>query len=311
MTDIAIIGAGIAGLAAARRLHDAGLTVRVFDKSRGVGGRMATRRAGAWRFDHGAQFFTARGEPFRRFVDAGVRGGWAAPWREDRFVGVPAMNAPAKALAGGLDVVLATTVVGMSRTSGGWRLVESDGAIRGTFDAVLVTAPAPQAARLISTADIDPEPVFAATTYAPCWTMMLGFQDAPALPRDDMRPNDGAIAWMARNGSKPGRPDGEAVVVHATPGWSRDHLEAAPEAVASALSTAFRGLTGVTVAPDHQAVHRWRHAMVETVAPRPCWWDPDAGVGACGDGFGGPRVEAAFGSGEALAALVLETLPPT
>ena len=310
MADIAVIGAGISGLVAARRLHEAGHVVSVFDKSRGVGGRMATRRAGDWRFDHGAQFFTARGAAFRDFVAAGVREGWAAPWFEDRFVGVPTMNAPAKALAEGLNVTLGTEIAWLSRASGRWRLSTADAQLTGAFDAVLVAAPAPQAARMISTADIDPAPVVGDVTYAPCWTLMLGFGDAPALPRDHMRRDDGPVAWMARNASKPGRPVGEAVVVHASPDWSREHLEAPGATVENDMLAAFRDMSGVTEAPVFRAVHRWRYAMVESAMPSSCWWDADEGLGACGDGFGGPRVEAAFDSGVALARHVAGALSP-
>ena len=55
MTErIAIIGAGLAGLSAARALTAAGHTPVVFEKSRGLGGRLATRRTEFGPIDHGA-----------------------------------------------------------------------------------------------------------------------------------------------------------------------------------------------------------------------------------------------------------------
>ena len=80
MTRVAVIGAGLAGLHAARRLHDAGAEVRVFDKARGSGGRMSTRRTDFGAFDHGAQYFTARDPRFRAQVEKWVASGAAAPW---------------------------------------------------------------------------------------------------------------------------------------------------------------------------------------------------------------------------------------
>ncbi len=85
----AVIGGGMAGLAAARRLVGAGCEVRLVDKSRGVGGRMATRRAEGHQFDHGAQFFTARGDGFSREVEALVAAGGVAGWGEVGYVGTP------------------------------------------------------------------------------------------------------------------------------------------------------------------------------------------------------------------------------
>ena len=103
--DIAIVGAGIAGLAAGRVLHDAGHRVQVFDKSRSTGGRLCTRRGEGWQADHGAQYFTARHPDFdaedilvlvtARFptinrLTAGQRKGYDASWfkaRGDRHNG--------------------------------------------------------------------------------------------------------------------------------------------------------------------------------------------------------------------------------
>ena len=63
---IAIIGSGIAGLSAARELRQNGVDVYLYEKSRGVGGRMSTRYAGDWEFDHGAQYFTAQDEDLKK-----------------------------------------------------------------------------------------------------------------------------------------------------------------------------------------------------------------------------------------------------
>ena len=96
---VAIIGAGIAGLACARRLHDAGIEATLFDKSRGLGGRLATRRADTGTpgvaFDHGATHFTARSEGFTRLLAAWEKAGLAARWPAagaDSWVGTPTMT---------------------------------------------------------------------------------------------------------------------------------------------------------------------------------------------------------------------------
>ena len=168
MARIAIVGAGLAGLALARTLNDrAG--VRVFDKSRGCGGRLATRRAGPFQFDHGAQFFTARSEAFQAFLapylEQGVVARWDAEFVEfdgahighrrswadgpPHFVGAPAMNALPKAIAAGLDVVLETRVGAVARVDGYWQLHATDGGDLGAFDWLVLALPAPQAHELL------------------------------------------------------------------------------------------------------------------------------------------------------------------
>jgi predicted NAD/FAD-dependent oxidoreductase len=98
------------------------------------------------------------------------------------------------------------------------------------------------------------------------------------------------------------------VVVQASPAWSRTHLEATPEAVAPLLLDEFAAATGVAAAPGFVAAHRWRYALVETPAGQPCLWDAGLRLGACGDWCLDARVEAAFESGEALAAAAAATL---
>jgi photolyase PhrII len=334
---IAVIGAGLAGLAAARTLADQNHAVTLFEKSRGRGGRAATRRiehagvvVGA---DHGAQYFTARDPRFRRRVLSWVQRGVVAPWpgrfgaveqglirpagdTDERFVGVPGMSALGRLLAEALDVRLGTRVAPPERADGQWRLRDDTGAELGAFDRVLIAAPAPQAADLLAAA-----PALAAraagVAYAPCWTLLAGFDKAVDLPWDGLFINDDSpLGWVARNGSKPGRPragQGEVWVLHGAPGFSRTHLEAEPAPVADALLAAFAALAdlaggGSLPAPAWWQAHRWRYSFCETPLADGCLWDAALGLGACGDWCAGARVEAAWLSGEALAGRLLGSL---
>ena len=103
MKQIAVIGAGIAGLAAAQRLKKPELGITLFEKSRGLGGRMATRRVEDLQFDHGAQYFTAKGPRFSAMVMQWGEDGHADEWFDGAFVGSPGMAAlPAPWLKGTL-----------------------------------------------------------------------------------------------------------------------------------------------------------------------------------------------------------------
>lgn len=328
---IAVIGAGVAGLAAARTLADQQHQVVVFEKSRGRGGRAATRRipqaaGGAVAADHGAQYFTARDPRFARRVESWARRGVVAPWRgrlgawsggeitlagagDPRWVGVPGMSALGRMLAEGLELRLSTRVAPPVHDGAGWLLSaapegEDPGAHLGRFDHVLVSAPAPQAVDLLAAVP-DLAAQAAAVAMAPCWTVLLGLAAPVDLPWDGLFVNDGALGWIARDASKPGRA-GEVWVLHAAPDWSQAHLEADPEAVAAALCEALAQLTGASLPPVvWQQAHRWRYARAEQPLGIGCLWDGARGIGACGDWCADGRVEGAWLSGEALAGRLL------
>ena len=161
---IAIVGAGMAGLSAAEVLTGRGENVRLFDKGRGAGGRMATRRTSLFgtdiTFDHGAQYFTARSEGFRAAVTGWLNAGVAAPWNEDnapasaphRYVGAPGMNSILKAMAAPLDVSWGAEVKSLEGGPSDWRLRFADGSAAGSFKTVIVAVPAEQAAVLLADA---------------------------------------------------------------------------------------------------------------------------------------------------------------
>ena len=309
---VAIIGAGMAGLSAANRLREAGADCKVFEKSRGLGGRMATRRVDTLQFDHGAQYFTARGARFQSRLAQWQDQGVVAEWSPGKWIGTPAMTAPARSLAAGLEVIREYRVTGLAGGPGHWHLVSADAPTSKTagesFDAVLMAIPAPQVKPLAASAGIrfvELERV----RYAPCLTLMLAFEATTRLRESSLSPQDGPIAWIARNHSKPGRANSlETLVVHANPAWSKAHLEDTAESTANALLWALRPFVG-EAEPVFQQVHRWRYARVEQAAGLPYLWDPTQQVGACGDWAGGPRVESAFDSGEALAAALIRHRP--
>ena len=310
---IAVIGAGMAGLACAASLAGRGERVAVFDKGRGLGGRLATRRSGPWRFDHGAQYVTAREPVFRTYLEHAAEQGHAALWvpaadlsdRSPWWVGTPGMSGLVRPLAEGLDIATGCRVEALEGGPGAWQLVLAGEAGKaGPFDSVMLCLPAPQAAELAG-----PWSALACrletVAMAPCWTAMLGFERAPHVAADVLTDRSGVLAWCARNASRPARPDGEAWVLHASAEWSRAHLEADPDWVLDALTDAFaERLGGGLPAPVHGEAHRWRHARVTHPLEEPALWDGKARLGLAGDWCLGARVEAAWTSGRALAALV-------
>lgn len=307
--QIAIVGAGMAGLSCATRLAALGHEVALFDKARGPGGRMATRRVDAdgttLSFDHGAQYFTARDPRFVEQVARWEREGVVARWDaagEDAWVGTPAMNAPIKAMAGRHDVQFGTRIEQLLRDGDGWQL-DGEGAPDRRFDAVVVALPAEQAGPLLQQHASAMGNLADATRSDPCWTVMAAFEQRLPSEQDTIR-HHGAIGWAARNNAKPGRGSAECWVVQASPDWSRTHLEDEATAVETALLDQLADAIGAPLPPRLAiSAHRWRFAR-SGAAGKEALWDAQQRVGVCGDWLIGPRVEAAYLSGLILAETV-------
>lgn len=301
---IAIIGAGIAGASCAEALQANGHTVAVFDKGRGPGGRMATRRTpgpdGDIAFDHGAQYFTARDPAFAAQVAQWAEADVAAAWPsagEDAWVGTPGMSAVVKAITERLDVTWTAKIDTIRQVGATWRL---DSVSETAFDAVVIATPAEQAAPLLVAHDPAMAAMAQACPSAPCWTAMLAFDERIAIDTDILR-NTGILGWAARNSAKPGRGAGEAWVLQATPDWSRSHLEDAAESVVDALLAALAAQAERALPePTVRIGHRWRYARVDATQ-HGALWNPATRIGAVGDWLLAPRIESAWLSGRTLA----------
>lgn len=306
---VAVIGAGVAGLAAARVLAAAGAEVTIFEKSRGPGGRMATRRTGDLQFDHGVQYVTAKGAPFMAELARWRAAGVADTWFADALVGTPRMTAPARFMSDGLAVVTQALVTRVERREARWWAHVADQPAQGPFDALVCAIPAPQAAPLLT----PHGPLFAALAdvgFAPCWALMAAWNQPVGEGPDRLAPeNDPAIAWIARDSSKPGRAFATTTLVaHAGAQWTRARLEETPDAVIPHLLGHLARLTGINAAPFHVSAHRWRFAFVDRPLGESFLFDPSRGIGACGDWCLGARVETAFESGGALGRAVADVL---
>jgi photolyase PhrII len=331
---VAVIGAGMSGLFAARAIADHGLQVTVFEKSRGVGGRMSTRRVDDEpRFDHGAQYFTARDPRFLRYVQSWQEQEIVAPWPDgtqnppqrivvldratvtekpdnnERYVAVPAMNAICTHLAVGLSVQTSTQIANVESVDARIRLTDVAGTVAGSFDRVIVAVPAAQGAGLLAEFPMLADPI-SKIQMRPCWAVMVTFEDAITNDWVGAFIHNSSLSWAARNSTKPGRSqEAEHVVLHAGQTWTEENWDRDGHAVAEELLAEFWRASGISPRlPKHLVAHRWKYAIPVDASDNRCFFDSASGIVACGDWAGGPRVEGAFLSGMAAAGRILGTL---
>jgi renalase len=305
---IIVVGAGLSGLTAARELQSLGHTVTVFDKGRGVGGRLATRRAGNATFDHGAQFFTVRTEEFQAQVDTWLKAGVVREWcrgfeSEDghpRYVGSHGMTSLAKDLATTLDVRTSSLVFSLTQQSNMW-IVTTDDGVKHDADAVILTAPLPQSFSLMFSAGVEMPQELRGIDYDRTVGLLVTLatsQHSVPAPGGVQNPND-VFSFIGNNTAK-GISGATAITFHANPQWSAQNFDRPlDELGAELLLAAQPWLQGGTVV--HREIKKWRFATPQRVWPEPYWIHESGTLALAGDAFNGPKVEGAFLSGLAVA----------
>ncbi len=318
-----VVGAGLAGLSAARFLAEAGRPVVVVDKGRSVGGRLATRRIGQATLDHGAQFFTVRTDGFAGVLEEAQEAGVAYEWCRGfsaagdgypRYAVHGGMNQLAKHLARGLDVSLRTELTSASARSGGWTLRHADGTIGAR--ALVLTAPMPQSLALLDAggAALDPEirGRMDRIDYHPTLALLVALDAPPSVPAPGgVQLDEGPFGFVADNQAK-GISSSPSVTLHASHELSRRRWDDDPEAVLDDLIHLARPWLGEAGIVEAQ-LKRWRYA--QPVAPIAHEIDATTIDGAplvfAGDAFAGAKVEGAFRSGRAAGSHLSEVLRPT
>ncbi|WP_137938125.1 FAD-dependent oxidoreductase [Chitinivorax sp. B] len=318
--DVAIIGAGIAGLTCASQLAQAGIHVEVFEKSRGTGGRMATKRSEEASFDYGAQYFTVRHPTFAKQVAQWELGGHCAAWggsvvdlhhgrrqlasKQLRFVGQPGMNAMCRSLAEGMSVNFRARLLSLERADQRWWLTFEDHT-QLMANMVILALPAPQALKLVAKFPSVAAPI-SSVRMAPCWAVLLAPTRTLSLEFDGAHVHNLPLSWIGRNNSKPGRLPAETWTLHATQDWSQRHVHDNEEDVINQMVVAFEEAIGHSLPHMPGKAHYWRYAQTLSPLGQDFLFDPALQLGICGDWCRGKRVEDAFLSGRALARAILE-----
>ncbi|MEQ8821332.1 MAG: FAD-dependent oxidoreductase [Sumerlaeia bacterium] len=319
-----IVGAGMAGLAAARVLHDAGIEVVILEKSRGVGGRMATRRLGdpPARVDTGAQYISAKSPEFQALIDECLAAGAAKVWTigipddhggrknsHPRYVGADGMTAIPKHMAHGLEIHYEERLAKAAVDGDRWAVKTETGA-RFTANAMILTPPVPQALDIAAqgTVPLDPEAqaILSRVTYDPCIATLLLLDQPSVLPDPggmtilETEP----IVWVA-DAFKKGISERPCLLVHAGPRWSRDNFDDNDAHIVRLMTEVCRPYLGEANVTASQ-VRRWKFSVPQNRPSVPMLvGHAEPPLLFAGDAFGGAKVEGAFLSGLAAARALL------
>lgn len=314
LNKIAIIGAGFSGLTLAHFLKEHG-DITLFEKSRGVSGRLSTRRALPYAFDHGAPYFCATTKLFTSFLEPFIKVGVIQRWKPkiicfsrsskikkynqdnspDFFLGTPAMNQLCKLMASTHTIKLNTPITKI-RQKEKWVLSDSKSHLYQNFDWVISTAPAPQTEEMFS-AHFKHDPIIKQITMEPKFVLLLGSSKKIDLPFDLIFVEKSIVSSIIINSSKPKRSEAFSMVVQSTSAFSKKHLHHETQDVQNLLlQETERILNEYSISYDSQCLHLWKYAQRSSRENYSNLVDHQKKIAACGDWCLGNDVEAAFTS---------------
>lgn len=324
--SIAVIGAGMAGVAAAHRLRDEGYTVRIIEANDRVGGRCATYRSGDAIFDYGAQYFTVRDPRFQSYVDDWLGRGIVTEWSRGfpgpdgepriddipRYCGTKGMDGMAADMVAGMDVRLDSKVDRIAAKGRQWEIWTTNFEVF-LADAIVMTVPMPFVAKCIDAPPwgtlVAAETLMKPIRYKPTLTLMVELDGPSAIPEPgaiDVKRR--FVDWIADNHRKGISPGCHTITIHAETKFSKDCFDASDSMIAKKLLKVAERWIGSGV--RMWRVRRWQHAAPKTTTDDlSCVMSADpAPIVFAGDGFCGPRVEGAFVSGLEAAQTLIDQL---
>ena len=313
MVKVAVIGGGMSGAVLGALLNGVAEVV-LFEKARGLGGRMSTRRTEHHAFDHGTPFFTAKSKIFRRFLNMMMASGSIEEWalrlvdygqcgNKDTinmaesgayYLGVPTMNAFINKIALSVEVKSGKKVAGVMKENGKWTIVDQENRAYSDFDWVICTTPPSQMLAIV------PEEYLAAKSFdlvqmSPCFVMMVGFKKRIDIDFDVADVSNAEISKVIIDHNKPHRKGLPSAVVYSTIDYAEKNLNGDAVTIKNTLLKSFLSVLKVDPeAIDLCLIHKWVFSELVSRAIMPACVDPRAQFAACGDWNHGGGVEGAF-----------------
>ena len=310
---IAVIGAGLAGITFASKVKGK-FNVEVFEKSRGVGGRMSTRRENQFTFDHGAQFFKIKTNDFWDFFSELLEKKIIQPWNfklayfdgrhlkkikvikntDNFFVGVPNMDSTLKHLSKKCNVILNSKIERTIQKNGKWNLYDQNKKFYGPYDWVILSLPAQQSLELL-TKKSSFCPLIEKIKMKGCFSLMVGINKPLHLDYDAAIIQNQEIAWLALNHSKPCRMNNHCLLVNSSYEYADQNMNSSKDKVLKHLLNVSSNLINYELRHSTLTkIHQWKYVEAECSPIENYFIDHNEKVAVCGDWFIDSRVEGAF-----------------
>lgn len=306
---IAVIGAGIAGLTASKMLAQKGFSIDVFDKGRGVGGRMSSRRTQWGYLDHGCQYFTVKDPLFKQFLQEyhslmTIWKGRFFSWfqgdfqpitlEKSRYLPTVRMNNLCKQIASEANVSLQTPIVSLIREDDQWILTDDNSNCYGGYDWVIVTAPPRQTYDLIKNHSHIAQEV-GAIEMSPSYSLMLVLAKDQDFGFEGLQLEHPVLGWIGINSSKPNRGKSLSLVIQSNFNWAENNLDCDRILIAETMKKeAKKVLSADFESIIYESLHLWRYALPKSINSQGYYLDKKEKLAICGDWCLSGKVESAF-----------------
>lgn len=322
--SIAVIGSGLSGITVAsivkKKFH-----IDIFEKSRGVGGRMSTRKEPPFVFDHGAQFFKIKTFDFMNFISELLTEKIIQPWnfklayfskndlkkikvvrkKDNFFVGVPNMDSIVKYLSINNNVILNTKIEKIIKVNNRWYLYDQSKKKYGQYDWVILSLPAKQSLDLI-TKNVSFYSAIEKIKMKSCFSLMVGINESLNLNYDAALIEDNDIAWFAINNSKPGRTKKNSLLINSSYDYAAKNINLPKDKVLKHLLDIISDLIKHKFSnTSFKKLHQWKYVEAENPPNDNYFIDYNEKIAVCGDWFIDSRVEGAFTSANELSKEIL------
>ena len=305
MTKVAVIGAGMCGISCANYLQKNGFGVTVFEKSRGIGGRMASRRINEQvSVDHGAQYIKPYSKNFLHFLEETVRAGFASSWyplgmeknytqEKKIFVGTPRMNSILKNSFKNLEINFSSKINKILSNFNKWKLVIEGIEYQKEFDIVVFAIPFHQISEIIDDAWSAVKKI-SKVKMSPCWTLMLLTKNKLSFSGYEKLDNE-KISSITFDTSKPQRNKKfNSYIIHSNPNWSERHISYDQNKIEEMLINILTKDFEQDLNIEFIKAHRWLYAQTTDPLGKPFIKNENNSLYAGGDWCLGANVESSF-----------------
>ncbi len=323
MKQIAIIGTGFSSLILANELkNNDNFDVTFFEKSRGVGGRIATRHNEEWEFDHGAPCFEANETRFLEFLTPLTNAGIIAKWQPrivnshmtkidsdlEYFIGTPKMNSLPKALSYGFKIEFETTILAMQNINNQWFLQNDNTHKASNLFDIIITSTPPEQVYNILPEGCSYKNTLQSYKMLPQFVTLVGFNEEIDFNFDIMQVQNSKIEKIVINHNKISRNSKPSVLVYSNKDFASENINVDKEQIGEILLSEFQSLTKIYLIPQMIQTHKWLYSVPRQESRALHLCDNNLNIFSCGDWLSNGTIEGAFLSGIALAKYLLENI---